>query len=97
MQRKNKVDILMDNLKKSYAFLALGHCWVFLKHDNPKHTSKLAQNLLKDTEDGPGAISILLRTFGESTRFKIYVWKQHHLDELEQLENKEQSVMIPQE
>lgn len=72
-QREDKVDILMDNVKKSYAFLALGHFWVFLKDDNPKHTSKLAQNLLKDTEDSPGAISILLRTFGVGTRFKIYV------------------------
>lgn len=70
MQREEKVDILMDNVKKSNAFLALGHCWVFLKDDNPKHTSKLAQNNLKDTGDGAGAISILLRTFGESTRLR---------------------------
>ncbi|KAJ4920159.1 hypothetical protein JOQ06_026273 [Pogonophryne albipinna] len=50
MNNSNYVDILRDNMNKSALSLRLGRRWVFQHDNDPKHTSNLVQQFLKDTK-----------------------------------------------
>uniref|UniRef100_A0AAZ3PRW8 Tc1-like transposase DDE domain-containing protein n=1 Tax=Oncorhynchus tshawytscha TaxID=74940 RepID=A0AAZ3PRW8_ONCTS len=50
MRQENDVDILKQHLKTSVRKLNIGHKWVFLMNNDPKHTSKLVEKWLKDNK-----------------------------------------------
>jgi hypothetical protein len=51
MRYENYVDILKQHLKTSVRKLKLGHKWVFQMDNDPKHTSKVLANWLKDNNN----------------------------------------------
>lgn len=51
MKEDDFVDLFKDNMKKSAASLAFGHCWFFQQDNEGKHMSKLIGNPLKDTKN----------------------------------------------
>ena len=79
IKRWEYVDILLDNVKKSSASLALGHRWVFQQYSGIKPTAKCVQMFFKYTKSRScsgslrAQISILLSLWRE-LKIKLTIW-----------------------
>lgn len=102
MKKENYVDILRDNMQKSARSLALGRRWVFQQDNDPKHTSKLVQQFLKDTKtkvlEWPAQSPDLnpIENLWRVLKVNVHARKPRNLDQLEQFAMEEWA-KIPQE
>ena len=102
MKKENYVEILRDNMQKSARSLSLGRYWVFQQDNDPKHTSKLVQQFLKDTKtkvlEWPAQSPDLnpIEHLWQVLKVNVHARKSRNLDQLEQFAMEEWAT-IPQE
>uniref|UniRef100_A0A3B4U8C2 Tc1-like transposase DDE domain-containing protein n=1 Tax=Seriola dumerili TaxID=41447 RepID=A0A3B4U8C2_SERDU len=91
-----------DNMQKSARSLSLGRRWVFQQDNDPKHTSKLVQQFLKDTKikvlEWPAQSPDLnpIEYLWKVLKVTVHARKPCNLDQLEQFAMEEWA-KIPQE